>query len=281
MSNWYHGREWLEYSRQTQLSVSLVGNFVKHVQMLIQPSPQRDTATGSMPSDLIKAFINMLRKSIFYERLSGGSERNSTTDTEISTLINAKQGGRNQYYISSIVDILAFLATNQLSLRGKLDAFDKMSERGCGLFLFLFEYTFRKDEQLAKVIKTIPRNATYTSHDIQNELIETMSSEVTEAIVNDIGSKWLTVKVNCTGSENISIVVRYIAEDSMEVTEHLLAMDTAETRDAETLTDTILQELTTAEQNTSRILSQYYDGAFCHNEEVWRGPKTTTGQTWP
>lgn len=60
----------------------------------------------------------------------------STSDAEISTLINTEQLAGNQY-MSSIVDILVFLETNQLALRGKLDAFDSMAEGWSGLFLSL------------------------------------------------------------------------------------------------------------------------------------------------
>ena len=36
------------------------------------------------------------------------------------------------------------------------------------LFLSLFEHTLKKDAEMAKIMETIPRKATYTSHDIQN-----------------------------------------------------------------------------------------------------------------
>ena len=51
------------------------------------------------------------------------------------------------------------------------------------------------------------------SHDIQNQIIELMSTIVTEQIVKDVGESWFTLKVDGTkdptGSENVSIVVRY------------------------------------------------------------------------
>ncbi|CAM4556543.1 unnamed protein product [Leuciscus chuanchicus] len=155
--------------------------------------------------------------------------KRTETDTEISKLINTEQLSRNRYYMSAIID------------------------------------TLRKDQQLVKVVKTIPRNATYTSHEIQNELLEAMSSVITDAIVRDIGSQWFTIKVDgtrdSTGCENISIVIRFISEDSCKVTERLLTMATAEAGDAGTLTDTILQELQKAGLSSAKILSQCYDGA--------------------
>ncbi len=56
------------------------------------------------------------------------------TSKEISTLINTDQLQRNRYYLSAIIDVVEFLAVNQLPLRGDHDAYSGMSEGGCGLF---------------------------------------------------------------------------------------------------------------------------------------------------
>ena len=111
---------------------------------------------------------------------------------------------------------------NQLPLRGKLDAFDDMSEGGSGLFLSMLHFTIHKDPELANVVKTIPRNATYICHDMQNELIKTLSDVVT---VEEVGDSYYTLKVDGTrdptGCENISIVLRFVNE-SYEITDSLL-----------------------------------------------------------
>lgn len=54
----------------------------------------------------------------------------------------------------------------------------------------MFEYTLGKDPELAKIAPTIPKNATYISHDIQNEIIELMSTLVTEHIVEELGDSF-------------------------------------------------------------------------------------------
>lgn len=74
---------------------------------------------------------------------------------------------------------MRFLTENQLPLQGKTDASDNMMEGGGGLFLSLMDYTIKKDPDLAAVVKTVPCNTTYTCHDMQNELISTLSSVVT------------------------------------------------------------------------------------------------------
>lgn len=87
----------------------------------------------------------------------------------------------------AIIDIVEFLAVNQLPFRGDQDWFSKINNDGCGLFLSLFEFSLRKDAKLVKITKTIPNNVTYTSHDIQNDLIQLMNDLVREHIVEEIG----------------------------------------------------------------------------------------------
>ena len=106
------------------------------------------------------------------------------------------------------------MATHQLAFRGKIDAFESKDKRGNGLFFSLFNYTVEKDHRLRAIIKTIPRNATYISHDMQNELIATMTSVVIESIKQEIGNSWYRVKVVCTkdpiGVENIFVIIRFL-----------------------------------------------------------------------
>ncbi|KAK0154034.1 hypothetical protein N1851_003883 [Merluccius polli] len=120
-----------------------------------------------------------------------------------------------------------------------------MKDGGSGLFMSLLDFNIKKDCSSQKV-KTIPKNATYTSHEIQNELISVMSNIVTEAIVNR--GSWYTLKVDGirdpTGTENVSIVIRFFNEDTLAITERLLVMSTSD------------PGLT-----TSKIFSQVYDGA--------------------
>ncbi|CAL8355710.1 unnamed protein product [Merluccius merluccius] len=66
-----------------------------------------------------------------------------------------------------------------------------ISEGGSGLFLCLFEYTIQKDPELARILSTIPRNATYTNHNIKNQITELMSN-------------------NIVTEEKISIIVRFV-----------------------------------------------------------------------
>jgi len=85
----------------------------------------------------------------------------------------------------------------------------------------------RKDPALRDAFKTVPRNSTYTSHAIQNEIIEIMACAVKDDIVNEIESSMYTIKVDGThdptGRENVSIVVCYVTAENL-IRERLLSM---------------------------------------------------------
>ena len=65
--------------------------------------------------------------------------------------------------------MIRLLAVNQMSLRGDKETTDEHFSRG--KLLNLFEFVASKDEKLAGFVKTVPANATYSSPDIQNEII--------------------------------------------------------------------------------------------------------------
>ena len=132
---------------------------------------------------------------------------------ETTSLVNAEAIERNRYYFSILITIVAFLAIYQSAFRRKIDAFESEGKGRMGLLLSLFNYTVEKDQCLPAIIKTIPRNATYTSFHMQSELIAAMSSVVTEDFKQEIGNSWYTIKVggtkNPSGVNNISLIIHF------------------------------------------------------------------------
>ena len=57
---------------------------------------------------------------------------------EITSLGNTEAIERNRYYFSTLIDMVTFLVSHQLALRGKIDAFESKDEGGNGLCLSLF-----------------------------------------------------------------------------------------------------------------------------------------------
>ena len=84
-------------------------------------------------------------------------EMRCNTGSEISTMVNSDQLARNRLCVSAIVDIIEFLVSNELPLRGDVDSVYSRDEAGSGLFLSLFDYTLRQNQELAKTFNTIPK----------------------------------------------------------------------------------------------------------------------------
>ena len=55
---------------------------------------------------------------------------------------------RNRCYFSTLIDIVAFLATHELAFKEEIDAFESEDEGGNGLFLSRFNYTVVQDQRL-------------------------------------------------------------------------------------------------------------------------------------
>ncbi len=262
-ANWYSERDWLEYSQQADAAFCFPSR-------KFGGSDSVFTRTGytnwKHANDKAKGFSRHSNSKEHQTCMASWKEKEMrcNTDSEISTMVNSDQLTRNRLYVSAIVDIIEFLILNELPLRGDVDSVDSRDEPGSRLFLSLFDYTLRQNQELAKAFSTIPKNAMYTSHDIQNHIIELMSTIVTEQIVKDVGESWFTLKVdgtkNPTGSENVSIVVQYMDKDN-KMQERLLSMQTTDKCDAESLTNVVLDELSNAGLDANKILSQCYDGA--------------------
>lgn len=186
-----------------------------------------------------------------------------SSSTSISTLVNEKVLEKHRYYIKSIVEVIQFLAVNELAFRGDY-VIDEHYEKG--LFSKLFEYTIMKDKTLAECAAIIPRNATYLSPEIQNEIIEIMAEVVRESVANDIKNAdvpWFTLLEDGTrdknNRENIAIAARYVKDGKPQ--ESLLDIITTANLDAQTFTECTLKILSDNGIDKSKLLSQCYDGA--------------------
>ena len=180
-------------------------------------------------------------------------------NAEISTLVNFNQVMKNRYYFSALIEIVQFLALHQLPLRGNFDAFDDKGNVSSGLLMSRLDFSIKKDSKLAEWVKTIPKNAAYTSHEIQDELIAVMKEVLTDEIVREVGEAWYTLLVDGmkddVGVENVSIVIRFYNEETHKVLQRLLVMTTSLAADAKTLTEVVCSKLEAVGMKTTKILS--------------------------
>jgi hypothetical protein len=271
---WFSGREWLEYSVSRDAAFCFacykMSNFLAAHQadadIVFTRRGYRNWKKGLGLHEGSNAHCTAML-------LWNESKVRHVMGKEINTMVNDEQLERNRYYVQSLIDVVFFLVSNELSLRGEQetealrklrDDYTSTDEEHCGLFIKLFEFTMLKDKKLRSIYDSIPANASYTSPSFQNEIIDLLANLVRESIVSELGDKWYTLLCDgtrdATGVENLSIVLRYIDSQNV-VCERLLCIGQAMQFDAENLTSTIISYLKSHNVRLDRMLAQCYDGA--------------------
>lgn len=187
---------------------------------------------------------------------------------KITQLLSDDVLNLRRHYAKSILDIVIFLASNELAFRGHWDMDSKTED---GLFQSLFDFSWKKDETLQKAVSIIPKNATHTSPEIQNELIASAVACMRQAIVEIVNSSdYFALYVDGTkdrnGVECISIAARYIFDG--KPCESVLGMELCEDLSAQGISNVIIKSLDAYKIDTDKLLSQCYDGAFVMSGEL-------------
>jgi Domain of unknown function (DUF4371)/hAT family C-terminal dimerisation region len=275
---WFNGREWLEYSCIRDAAFCFACNkFYGLGGHKIHQSEFEATWTMKGYKNWKKG-IDQHAESMAHRTamiLWKEQKERELKNKCISTIVNDEQLVRNRYYVKSLIDVIFFLGVNELPLRGSdetavLDRLKILIDEPAGLtepsglFVKLFQYTLQKDPQLASIYSTIPRNASYTSPKMQNEVISILANLIVEEVVKELGDAWYTLMCDATrdvnGIENISIVLRYV-DASFNVQARLLCIAQINEYDAESLTDTIIQHLEQRHVRLDRMVAQCFDGA--------------------
>ncbi|CAH0384780.1 unnamed protein product [Bemisia tabaci] len=186
-------------------------------------------------------------------------------NVSVETLVNDSVLEKRRYYVKSIIEVVQFLVVNELALRGNYNLDEHVEQ---GLFENLFEFTIRKYEKLAEICNSsvIPKNATYKSPEIQNEIIQIMTEAIQEDVANEVNTSdvpLFTLLEDGTKDknrrENVATALRYVKDK--HVYESILSIESTEKLDAETFTNVTLETLERKNVKPENMLSQCYDGA--------------------
>jgi len=205
----------------------------------------------------------MLGWSEFENRIKNGQT--------IELQLSKDQLQRNRYYVKSVAEVIIFFAVNELGFRGDNEQGSVDEDGGNvtnvgGLFLRLFEFSLQKDEKLRSIAYSMPKNAKYTSPEIQNEVIDMLSTMVQGKIVDEFRKcdiQQFCLKCDETRDasniEDMSVVLRYVSNG--KPIEHLLSMVQLTAVDAKSITKAIIDELQVHGIDPRSIVSQCFDGA--------------------
>lgn len=82
-------------------------------------------------------------------------------------------------------EIIQLLAANRLPFQGSYNKEKSVEE---SIFMSIYNFTLQKDEKFAVCASQIPKNALYTSPEIQNEIIQVLAELVRDEVVKEVQS---------------------------------------------------------------------------------------------
>ena len=191
---------------------------------------------------------------------------NSHRKTSLSDRFGISRAGQvtqNRHYIRTLGEIILSCSHQEIALRGHREGEDSMNR---GNFLEILNLVAIHDPVINERLKNGPRNAKYTSPDIQNTLINVMARTVQESICSSVrkaGAYTILADEtkDCSKVEQLAIVVRYVDVEAVKLFEHFLTYVEATALDASSLSAFILDALRKNQLDPECIVSQGYDGA--------------------
>ena len=169
----------------------------------------------------------------------------------------------NRHYIRTVAEVLLLCAKQDLALRGHREYTELKNQ---GNFKEILTLVASHDPVVKEKLQDGPRNAVYTSPEIQNTLLEIMGNAVRDRIckaVRESGVFSLLADETKDASkvEQLAIVLRYVDINTASVYERFLTYVPAESLTAQGLSRYILQTLQKYQLDPECIVSQGYDGA--------------------
>ena len=144
-------------------------------------------------------------------------EENTNIVLQMDSALRKRQEN-NMVILESIVKTVILCGRQNLGLRGDRDdsKYLKDETKNCGNFQALLDFRIDSgDKVLRKHFETAPKNATYRSKTVQNELIEIIGEELQKEIVSDIqkAGGWFCISADevrdVANKEQLSICARY------------------------------------------------------------------------
>lgn len=168
---------------------------------------------------------------------------------------------RNREAVATLARLCIFCGQHDLALRGHDES---ATSTNPGIFRSFVALEQIVNKSFKETFELLPKNATYTSKDSQNDLLSAAKAVITGVIVDEIKSAGMfTViaddarDVSCT--EQTSVCVRYVIGSTVK--ERFLQFVDVHELDASSLANVIISTLTEIGLDITKCVAQCYDGA--------------------
>jgi hypothetical protein len=167
----------------------------------------------------------------------------------------------NRLQLKVSIDVVRVLALQGIAFRGRDESSTSVNR---GNFLEILDVVASYDKKVAEVIAKAPKNATYTSPQIQKEILHVFSMKVMNAIREEIGDAKFCIIVDEARDESVreqmAVVLRFVDKDGF-VRERFFGVVHVSDTVALTLKKEIYSLLSRYNLDIQNIRGQGYDGA--------------------
>lgn len=192
-------------------------------------------------------------------------KRTQAQGTCIASVLSSErkeQIRKNRCYMKAVLHSLKFCSFQEIALRGHRE----VESKNRGIYVELLHLIGQYDTIVSERLQHGPRNAIYTSHNIQDEIINLLAKQVRLAICNEVKEAgYYSIIVDesrdTAKQEQMSFVVRYFNTSDKKMHERFLGFLHAECLDAGSLSEYILGLITEYDFDINKLVSQGYDGA--------------------
>lgn len=278
-AKWYETHAWLEYSKVNDAAYCFPCRiFVA-----------RESTTGGKKEDafISTGFSAWQKASERFSRHETSSSHQSSMDSwdnfkkETPSVASQLDEGhalqqsekekaklRNREYMTRLIDLIRTLAKSGRPLRGhneKKESDDK------GLFLEIFALMCRYDPFLQSYIESAPKNCSYLSKGIQNDLLEALNNVMLRKISADVTGKPVSLIADETSDvkhhEQMSIVLRYIPDGGILPIETFVGLYKLEKTDAESIFKELETVVSSLRIDWKDVTAVCFDGASAMSGE--------------
>ena len=189
-------------------------------------------------------------------------EHRQASVCELANTAYARQVEQNRYKLKSILKCIILCGQQNIALRGHRD--NDKDEKHTGNFKALLSFRVDSGDLVLKQhFETAPKNATYSSNTIQNELITVTGEWISKKIVKEVreASFFTVLADDILNNEQMCIALQYV-NHACEIKEHFIEFASCRNGvTGEALAETILSTLQKHGLDVALLRGQGYDGA--------------------
>ncbi|XP_078433038.1 uncharacterized protein LOC144704473 [Wolffia australiana] len=263
-ASWFQRFAWLEYSIAND-------NAFCFVCYLFSPSKQTAHSSSQFITGGFKRWKNALEKnkgliqhnnSIDHTDAIATMERRKTK--VLPCILSRLDGDQKSAQAAQVVvtaKVVLHLALQGLAFRSHQESHKYLNR---GNFLETLDFLVHNDSDLRKSITCLPKNAKYTSLDVQKEMTKAAADTVRQTIREDLGDGYFCLvadEARCEArKEWMSVVLRFVDQHG-EICERFAGAIHVEDTRSETLFQHLLGFIHCFGLDIKRLRGQAYDGA--------------------